>query len=92
MFYGLAYLSFFMISFSWIPIVIDVFSDRLLPFSKLPEYQCCIRFRQYRIDFNFEKKKCKNESDLASYRSFPIVFIPTSLLLNYDGKSNIRII
>jgi hypothetical protein len=45
MLYGLTYLSFFRISFSWIPIVIDVFSDRLLSFSKLPEYQCRIRFR-----------------------------------------------
>jgi len=32
MFYGLAYLSFSRISFSWIPIVIDVFFDRLLSF------------------------------------------------------------
>jgi hypothetical protein len=28
--------------------------------------------------FRFRKKKCENESDLASYQSFPIVFIPSS--------------
>jgi hypothetical protein len=56
MFYGLACLSFLRISFSWIPIVIDVFSYRLQSFSKLPEYQRRIHFRQYRIDFVFEKK------------------------------------
>jgi hypothetical protein len=56
MFYGLAYLSFSRISFSWIPIVIDIFSDRLTSFSKLPEYRSRICFRQYRIDFGFEKK------------------------------------
>jgi hypothetical protein len=76
MFYNLTCLSFLRISFSWIPIVIDVYSDRLLSFSKLPEYRCRIRFRQYRIDFVFEKKNYENESDLASYPSFPIVFIP----------------
>jgi hypothetical protein len=75
MFYNLACLSFLRISFSWILIVIDIFSDRLLSFSKLPEYRCRIHFRQYRIDFVFDKNY-KNESDLASYRSFPIVFIP----------------
>jgi len=73
--YSLACLSFSRISFSWIPMIIDVFSDRLLSFSKLPEYRCRIHFRQYRIDFVFEKKY-ENESDLVSYRSFPIVFIP----------------
>jgi hypothetical protein len=41
--------------------------DRLLSFLKLPEYRCRIHFRQYRIDFVFEKKY-ENESDLASYR------------------------
>jgi hypothetical protein len=46
----------FLIPFSWISIVIDIFSDRLLSFSKLPEYRRRIRFRQYRIDFVFEKK------------------------------------
>jgi hypothetical protein len=78
MFYGLAYLSFFMISFSWIPIVIDVFSDRLLPFSKLPEYQCCIRFRQYRIDFNFEKKNVKMKviwPPIDRFRSFSSLLV-----------------
>jgi hypothetical protein len=69
MFYGLACLSFLRISFSWIPIVIDVFSDRLLSFSKLPEYRRRIRFRPYHIDFVFEKQ-CKNESDLVTRRSF----------------------
>jgi hypothetical protein len=33
-----------------------VFFDRPLPFSKLPEYRCCIQFRQYRIDFVFDTK------------------------------------
>jgi hypothetical protein len=56
MFYGLACLSFLRISFSLILIVIIVFSDQLLPFSKLPDYRHCICFRQYRIDFVFEKK------------------------------------
>jgi hypothetical protein len=59
MFYGLACLSFLRISFSWIPIIIDVFSDWLLLFSKLLEYQRRICFRQYRIDFAFKKKKVK---------------------------------
>jgi hypothetical protein len=56
MFYALACLSFFKISFSWIPTVIDVFPNRLLSFSKLSEYRRRIRFRQYRIDFDFKKK------------------------------------
>jgi hypothetical protein len=56
MLYDLVCLSFLRIPFSWIPIVIDVFFDRLLSFLKLPEYRCRIRFWQYRIDFVFEKK------------------------------------
>jgi hypothetical protein len=74
MFNVLTCLSFFRISFSWIPIVIDVFSDRLQSFSKLPEYRYRIHFQQYRINFVF-KKKYENKSDLAFYESFPIVFI-----------------
>jgi hypothetical protein len=46
------------------------------------------RFRNYRnigavfvfdniVSISFSRKICENESDLASYRSFPIVFIPT---------------
>jgi hypothetical protein len=46
------------------------------------------RFRNYRnigavfvsnniVLISFLRKRCENESDLASYRSFPIVFIPT---------------
>jgi hypothetical protein len=45
------------------------------------------RFRNYRnigavfvfdniVSISFSRKRCENESDLASYRSFPIVFIP----------------
>jgi len=45
MLHGLTCLSFLRISFSWIPIVIDVFFDRLLSVSKLPEYQRRIHFR-----------------------------------------------
>jgi D-lyxose ketol-isomerase len=29
------------------------------------------------VSISFSRKRCENESDLASYRSFPIVFIPT---------------
>jgi hypothetical protein len=49
----------FLISFSWIPIIIDIFFDRLLSFSKLSEYRCRIRFEQYRIDFVSKKKNIK---------------------------------
>jgi hypothetical protein len=59
MFYSLTCLLFFRISFLWTPIVIDVFSDRLLSFLKLPKYQCHIRFQQYCINFVFKKKKVK---------------------------------
>jgi hypothetical protein len=59
MFYSLACLSFFSISFSWIPIIIDIFFDWILSFSKLPEYQCRIRLRQYRINCIFKKKNMK---------------------------------
>jgi hypothetical protein len=55
MFYSLSCLSFFRISPLWIPIIIDVFFDRLLSFSKLPEYQCRIHFWQYRIAFVWGK-------------------------------------
>jgi hypothetical protein len=52
------------------------------------------RFRNYRnigavfvsdniVSISFSRKRCENESDLASYRSFPIVFIP-----KYKYKSN----
>jgi hypothetical protein len=58
MFYSSACLSFFNIV-SWISIIIDIFFDRLLSFSKLLEYRCRIHFRQYRIDFVFEKKNMK---------------------------------
>jgi len=45
------------------------------------------RFRNYRnigavfvfdniVSISFSRKKCDNKSDLATYRSFPIVFIP----------------
>jgi hypothetical protein len=47
------------------------------------------RFRNYRnigavfisdniVSISFSRKRCENESDLAFYRSFPIVFIPKS--------------
>jgi hypothetical protein len=51
----------------------DVFFDRLLPCSKLPEYRCRIRFRQYRINFNFEKKNMKMKviwPPIDRFRSF----------------------
>jgi hypothetical protein len=46
------------------------------------------RFRNYRnidvvfvsdniVSISFSRKRCENESDLAFYRSFPIVFIPS---------------
>jgi len=53
--YSLTCLSFLRISFSWILIIIDVFSDRLLSFSKSLEYRCHIHFGQYRTDFVFKK-------------------------------------
>jgi hypothetical protein len=89
MFYGLACLSFLRILFSWIPIVIDVFSDRLLSFSKLLEYQRRIRFRQYRINFIFEKKKCEIESDLAFYRSFSSLLEMKDKIKEKESKSAI---
>jgi hypothetical protein len=52
----------------WISIIIDILFDRLLSFSKLSEYRCCIRFRQYRIDFVL--KKYENKNNLTSYQSF----------------------
>jgi hypothetical protein len=72
MFYSSACLSFFNIV-SWIPIIIDIFSDRLLSFLKLLEYRCRIRFRQYRIDFVFEKKNMKMKviwSPIDRFRPF----------------------
>jgi hypothetical protein len=87
MFYGLTYLSFLRISFSWIPIVIDVFFDWLLSFSKLLKYQHRIHFRQYRIDFVFEKKN-ENKSDFTSYGSLPIFFIPTPLSIRLDSSGS----
>jgi hypothetical protein len=78
MFYGLTCLSFLRISFLWIPIIIDVFFDWLLSFSKLPEYRRRIRIRQYRIDFVFEKKKVKMK--VIGLLSLLIVFIPTDRL------------
>ena len=48
--------------------------DRIISFPNLPEYRYHSRYRQYRIDFVFEKQ-CENKSDLVSYQSIPIVFI-----------------
>jgi len=71
MFHGLACLLFFRISFSWIPIIIYVFIDWLLSFSKSPKYRCHICFWQYCIDFIFKKKIWKWKwFGLLSYKSF----------------------
>jgi hypothetical protein len=72
-FYGLACLSFLMILFSWIPIVIDVFSDRLLHFRNYWNISAVFVSNNI-VSISFSRKKCEIESDLAS---FPIVFIPT---------------
>jgi hypothetical protein len=82
MFYSLACLSFF--------------RYRSRGFQSLSMYFSIdyYRFRNYRnigavfvsdniVSISFSRKRCENESDLASYRSFPIVFIP-----KYKYKSN----
>jgi hypothetical protein len=76
MFYSLACLSFFRYRFH---------GFRSLSMYFPIDYY---RFRNYRnigavfvsdniVSISFSRKRCENESDLAFYRSFPIVFIPT---------------
>jgi hypothetical protein len=57
------------------------------------------RFRNYRnigavfvsdniVSISFSRKRCENESDLAFYRSFPIVFIPNDEEEEMDEDDN----
>jgi hypothetical protein len=61
-------------------------SDRLSMYFRIDYY----RFRNYRnigavfvsdniVSISFSRKKNENKSDLTSYRSFPLVFIPTGM-------------